>query len=675
METVPLDLLYQLIDDSNDMIFIIRIEDGYIEYANRHAIHLIGYTVAQMNAVGMEGFRRPLKEDEHFLQHLQELKERGRLTDYAVVIRKDGTEFPVEVNVRSVCYQGIDYNIAIARDITERFENEAKLIAMNEQLEKMVQERTRQLQHHIARLESYKNAMDANSIVSISDVTGKIIYVNENFCQVSGYSAEEVMGKQHNILRHPDMPDTLFKEMWSTIRAKKIWKGVLKNRKKNGDYYIIDSAILPILDDQGEIVEYIAIRHEITQLMEQKEKLHRQAYTDEMSGFGSRLRLIENAQAIPSPLLSYIDIDQFNNINDFYGLAFGDRVLQEFAKRLQSEFGTGVSYYRLHGDHFAILTDESRLDMYVDRLQAFIERFNRQNFLFEGKELTLRITASISTEKGDKLLPTCDLAKRYAKKHQKTFVVYTPEMGLEEEVRANMDCAVRVQHALNEDRIVVYCQAIAAAETLEVTKYECLMRMIAEDGTVTTPYHFLDAAKQSKQYGELSKRMITKVFELLEHHPEKSFSINITIDDILNQEIVSLIMDKLSAKRSLMPVIFELVESEGIENFKEVTDFIRQIKSFGSLLAIDDFGTGYSNFEYLIKLDADIIKIDGSLIRNIANDPNLEAIVGLITNFAKQQNIQTVAEFVASGKILEKVSAAGIDFVQGFYIGRPEPLF
>jgi PAS domain S-box-containing protein/diguanylate cyclase (GGDEF)-like protein len=657
------------------MIFIIRIEDGYIEYANRHSINSIGYTVAQMNEVGMERFRHPLKEDEDFRQHLQELKEKGRLTDYAVVIRKDGTEFPVEVNVRSVRYHGIDYNIAIARDITERFESEAKLIAMNEQLEKMVQERTRQLQHHIARLESYKNAMDANSIVSISDVTGKIIYVNENFCQVSGYSADEVMGKQHNILRHPDTPDTLFKEMWNTIRAKKIWKGVLKNRKKNGDYYSIDSAILPILDDQGEIVEYIAIRHEITQLMEQKEKLHRQAYMDEMSGFGSRLRLIEDAREIPSPLLSYIDIDQFNNINDFYGLAFGDRVLQEFAKRLQSEFGTGISYYRLHGDHFAILTEESRLDVCADRLQAFIERFNRQNFLFEGKELTLRITASISTEKGDKLLPTCDLAKRYAKKHQKTFVVYMPEMGLEEEVRANMDCAVRVQHALNEERIVVYCQAIASAESLEVTKYECLMRMIAQDGTVTTPFHFLEAAKHSKQYGELSKRMITKVFELLEHHRDKSFSINITIDDILNKEIVALIMDKLSAKRSFMPVIFELVESEGIENFKEVTDFIRQIKSFGSLLAIDDFGTGYSNFEYLLKLDADIIKIDGSLIRNIANDPTLEAIVGLITNFAKQQNIQTVAEFVASEKILEKVRGAGIDFVQGYYIGRPEPLF
>jgi len=669
-----INLFHSLIDQSHDMVFILRLDNGYIEYANKTTENILGYSLDEMRSIGVEGFRRPLKEDELFLTHLQELKEKKRLTDYAMLECKDGTELPIEVNASVVHYHGTDYNIAIVRDITERAQFESKLTELNKHLEMMVKVRTRELEQHIARLGSYKDAMDANSIVSISDIDGNIIYVNDNFCKVSGYSAEEVMGKPHSILRHPDSDDSIFQDMWYTITAKQIWKGVLKNRKKNGDTYIVDIAIIPILDEKGDIVEYIAIRHEITQLVERKEELKRQAYIDKMTGFGSRLRLIEDVKEMSHPSLCYIDIDKFNNVNDFYGLEFGDRFLQEFARTLLKEFGTEIHYYRLHGDQYALLSEHVQGSHFESKIGAFVEMFNRQSFVFEDKEITLRITASLSMEEGAKLISSCDLAMRFAKKHNKAFVVYSSEMGLEEEVRANMDCAVKLQHAIVEDRITVFCQPLATTGSLEITKYECLIRLIDEDGTVISPFQFLAASKQSKQYGELSKIVITKAFDLVERYSDKSFSINITIDDILNEEIVSLILGKLAAKRSLMPVIFELVESEGIENFNQVLRFIRQIKSYGSLLAIDDFGTGYSNFEYLLKLDADFIKIDGSLIRNIETDINIQEIVKLITEFAKRQNIKTVAEFVASEGILEWVTEIGIDFVQGYHIGKPEPL-
>lgn len=669
-----LDLFHRLIDESNDMVYFIRIEDGFIEYANRIAEEMTGYTLKEMNELGIHGFRRPLKADEHFLEHLQNLKAKGRLTDYAMVIRKDGSEFPVEASVRAVHYHGTDYNIAIVRDITDRAEYEAKLAHINDELETLVQVRTRELKQQIARLESYKKAMDANSIVSISDLRGQITYVNENFCRVSGYACGELIGKAHSIVRHPDTPSSVFTELWETIQAKKVWKGILRNRKKNGETYIIDVAILPILDEKGEIVEYIAIRHEITELFKQKEELRRQAYVDELTGFGSRNRLIEDIKTIDNPLLGYIDIDQFNTINDFYGMEFGDRLLTHFSRQLNRNFGDHVRYYRLHGDQFAILTEQSREESCTMKLTDFIVQFNRQSYIFEEKEITLRITASVSSEPKEMLLSSCDLAKRYAKKHHKPFVAYDAAMGLEEEIHANMNNAVKLQHALNEDRIAVFCQPIASATTLVTEKFECLMRLIDEDGTVLTPYQFLEAAKQSKQYSELSRTVILKAFALVERFPDKSFSINITIEDVLNEEIVSLIYSKLAQKISPMPVIFELVESEGIESFDQVTLFVKKIKSYGALLAIDDFGTGYSNFEYLLKLDADIIKIDGSLIRNIETNSNIQEIVKLIVEFAKRQNIQTVAEFVSSEGILESVRELGIEYVQGYHIGKPEPL-
>lgn len=669
-----LRLFHTLLDNSHDMVFFLRIEDGYIEYANQTAQENIGYTLDEMQQMGIDAMRRPIKEEETFLAHLQALKQAGQMTDYAVVIRKDGSEFPVEANVKAIHYHGTDYNVAIVRDISERVRVEEQLTSMNRQLEQLVRERTKKLEQNIARLRSYKNAMDVNNIVSVSDVHGQITYVNENFCKVTGYSPHEVIGKSHRILRHPETDTSVFADLWQTIQSKKVWKGTFKNRKKNGDTYIVDAAVLPILDEYGEIAEYIAIRHEITELYEKKERLKRFVYIDELTGFGSRQRLIEDIAAFETPMLALIDIDKFNTINDFYGIEFGDRLLQEFARRMQHAFETCVHYYRLHGDQFAILSDRLDKEECETRLKQFLDVFNRSGFVFEGKEITLRITVSLSMEHGPKLLSSCDLAKRYAKKHQKQLVIYNLQLGLEDEVRKNMACSVRLQHAIAEDRIEVYVQPIASCGDGKIGKFECLMRLIDEDGTIVSPFQFLEAAKQSKQYSELSKAVIRKAFDLIELHPDYSFSINITIEDIFNEEISGMILQRLGEKRSPSPVIFELVESEGIENFAEVTHFIRHIKEYGALLAIDDFGTGYSNFEFLLKLDADIVKIDGSLIRNIETDPNIQEIVSLIVEFARRQKMETVAEFVSSEGILEKIKEIGIDYAQGYLIGKPEPI-
>ncbi|MDY0117512.1 MAG: EAL domain-containing protein, partial [Sulfurimonadaceae bacterium] len=148
-------------------------------------------------------------------------------------------------------------------------------------------------------------------------------------------------------------------------------------------------------------------------------------------------------------------------------------------------------------------------------------------------------------------------------------------------------------------------------------------------------------------------------------------SINITADDILNQGTKEFLFHKLNASNKTENIIFELVESEGIESFEEVKLFIDKVKSFGCQIAIDDFGTGYSNFEYLLKLEADIIKIDGSLIRHIDTNTNSYNIVASIVSFAKKNNIEIVAEFVASAAIQEKIESLEIEFSQGYFFGEP----
>ena len=197
------------------------------------------------------------------------------------------------------------------------------------------------------------------------------------------------------------------------------------------------------------------------------------------------------------------------------------------------------------------------------------------------------------------------------------------------------------------------------------------MRLIDEEGKVISPYLFLDIAKQSKLYPQITKRVLEKAFVAI-NATDKKISINITAEDILNINTKEFLFNQLQDSPKTQNIIFELVESEGIESFDEVKLFIDKIKSFGCQIAIDDFGTGYSNFEYLLKLEADIIKIDGSLIRQLDTNQNSYNVVESIVSFAKKNNIKTVAEFVATKEILEKVLQLGIDFSQGYLLGEPE---
>jgi c-di-GMP phosphodiesterase len=151
-----------------------------------------------------------------------------------------------------------------------------------------------------------------------------------------------------------------------------------------------------------------------------------------------------------------------------------------------------------------------------------------------------------------------------------------------------------------------------------------------------------------------------------------SYSINLTLDDILNQETQNTIYDLLKHTDAGNRLIFEILESEGIENFEEVSAFITHVKQYGCKIAIDDFGSGYSNFAYLMRLNVDYIKIDGSLIKHLDIDLSAQDIVRSIVEFANRLNVQTIAEFVSTASIYEECKELGIDYIQGYYLSEPQ---
>ncbi len=527
--------------------------------------------------------------------------------------------------------------------------------------------KTKKLENKIFKLNQYREAVEENNIISISDLRGNITYVNDKFCEITLYSRDEILGKSHNLLKGETSKE-VFTELWRNIQNKKPWNGVLQNKKKDGVPYYVNTIIKPILDKNNNIVEYIAIRHEITNLIEKSRELEKNLMQDFLTKEGNRLKLFNDIKKLEKPSLALIDIIRFSEINDFYGDKVGDIVLKTVAKTIKELIKKNYTMYRIYSDEFGILADNEGKEEFINNVKYICDYLSSNPIMIRNKEIYIQMSYSISFEDKKSLSKTADLIKKYSKTN-KDIIIYDKNLQLEKIYEKNITWIIKLKKAIDEDRIVPYYQSIFNIKTNKVEKYEALVRLI-DDGKAISPYYFLDIAKRSGQYLELTQKMIKKSFEYFEDK-EYEFSINLTIEDIKSKTISLFIMEMLKKYDIASRVVFEIVESEGIEDFKEINNFIDKVKELGCKIAIDDFGSGYSNFEYLIKLNADYIKIDGSLIKDILIKKSNEEIVITIIDFAKRQGFKTIAEFVSTKEIFEKVKDLGIDYAQGYYIDEP----
>lgn len=523
-------------------------------------------------------------------------------------------------------------------------------------------------ENHI--LKQYKGAIEESNIISTADLKGNITYVNDRFCDVTLYSKSEILGQPHNLLKG-ESSKKIFQELWKTIQNKETWHGVLKNRRKDGQFYYVNITIKPILDDNDEIIEYIAIRHEITDLIHKTEELERILREDNLTKEGNRFKLLEDIKRFKKPSLALLDINRFGDINEFYGYEIGDEVLITVAKIFKEHTGNKYTLYRIYSDEFAILADNDEKEHFKNFIKHIADSISSSPLNIKGKEIYIQMTYSISFEEKNELKKTANTIKRY-NKNNKDIVVYDKNLGIEKIHEKNILWTSKLKKALESDNIVPYYQAIYNLKTEKIEKYEALVRLIDEDNIAISPFYFLDVAKKSKQYLKLTKEVIRKSFEYFKDK-DYEFSINLTLEDITNKNISSYIIDMLKEYNIAPKVVFEIVESEGIQDFEYVNNFIDSVKKLGCKIAIDDFGSGYSNFEYLIKLNADYIKIDGSLIKDILLNKNNQEIVITIVDFAKRQGFKTIAEFVSSKEIFDKVKELGLDYAQGYYIHEPKP--
>ena len=520
----------------------------------------------------------------------------------------------------------------------------------------------------------YKKAIDESSIVSKTDKKGFITFVNSKFCETSGYEKDELIGKDHRIIRHPSMSKEFFAQMWETILDKKIFKGVIANKRKDGSIYYVDTTIIPILDENKDIVEFISIRHNITKIYEQK-KLIEEQFIDELTLLPNRQKLLRDLKDNKITKIAIININSFRDINNFYGFETGDLVLKKFSQILLDKIYENIELYRVANDIFTICTkNKENLEDIRKICTNIIEHISLNPILINNNSFYLSISIGVARNCEDSslqnnLLSKAEYALRIAKKQNISILFLDENIELYNKLKENKKLIEELKNALISNNLLIYGQKIINNFSKK-EKYEILMRIKLEDGSILTPYSFLKEAKKAKLYLGMTRMLVKKACEYFKGK-DIEFNLNLTLEDIKDQYTMDFIVHTIEKTNTAKQITFEIVESEGIESFTEVSNFIKKAKKLGCKIAIDDFGTGYSNFEYIIKLDVDYIKIDGSLIKNINTDKNSYELVKSIIDFSKALNIKVIAEFVHSREVYESILNLGVDEFQGFYLGEP----
>ena len=414
-----------------------------------------------------------------------------------------------------------------------------------------------------------------------------------------------------------------------------------------------------------------------SEITKKTKELHEKIYTHFLSGLPNRNKLFEDVITYKFTHIAIINIDKFQSFNDVYGEEMGNVALQMSADFLQQDLQNSDMYlYHIGGDEFVIASNAGEhlsQNQFIATIENILKRFRAETFVHEDKRFQFNISAGIAFGKPNKkILAYADMALKDAKKRNIQLSVFNEDKELEKIHQEDIECHKKLLYALENDKVVSYYQPIVPIQdgTQNPTKYESLVRIIAEDGQVIPPFNFIKVAKNARIYYKITRTVINNALHTIEKY-QIPCSINFSLTDIDNQRTIKYFFSKLHEFKFNELLTVELLETEDFQDYQKVYDFCMDVRSYGVKIALDDFGSGYSNFSHILHLPVDFIKIDASLISNIDRDHNSRIMVETIVDLAKKLHVATIAEFVSSGEILAVVKELGVDYAQGYYLGKP----
>ncbi len=546
------------------------------------------------------------------------------------------------------------------------------------------------LEKSLKEIQFQNFAVDQANIVSITDASGVINYVNEKFVEISGFSESELIGQSHRILKCQNKTKEDWRQIWELISKGEVWKGEIQNTKKDGNSFWVETTIVPFKSDDGSIFQYIAIHHDITNRTLAEDQLTHDAFYDNLTGLPNRSlflarieqRIFEyNTSNSGYPIVVSANVDNFKRINHSLGNEAGDDILRIFAERITRFSGLNAVTTRLTADTFAVLlydflSMEEALN-YVERLQENLKEI----IPYDGYEIYLTASFGIAGfgmggKEAEEILKNAEIAMFHTKEYKVgTISIFSDSM--KEKIHYQLEIQNDLRAGLLKKEFSVFYQPILDLETQEIGHWEALVRWRHPKKGMVSPVDFIPMAENSGLILPLTKFVLEESCLFIKSAENRlgkqiGVAVNLSPQVFLQQNIFHWIVDAQErlgiAYKSLQ---VEITESLAMKNMDDTVPILENLKEIGVNIALDDFGTGYSSLAYLEKLPLSILKIDKSFLNNAHPGSKQASLLVSIIQMSHDLGLKVVAEGVEELSQLNLLKDYECDMIQGYLISRP----
>jgi diguanylate cyclase (GGDEF)-like protein/PAS domain S-box-containing protein len=532
--------------------------------------------------------------------------------------------------------------------------------------------------------------------IIITDLDANIEYVNEAFVNITGYSREEVIGKNPRILQSGKTPRAVYEDLWATLARGESWRGELLNLRKDGGEIIESAIIAPIRQANGIVTHYISVKQNITRIREAVDKIHYLTNFDHLTGLPNRTLLIDRlerslAMTHRQPKLDaviVINIDRFKNLNEARGLAFGDMLLVAFSQRIGELLRDEDTLARLSGDEFAILLHDlgSNREQASRRTMSVVSKIPetlRTPFKFSDVDevsMSVSIGVTLSPEGQNdavqNVLRRADTALHRAKEAGGARIEFF-DSAMTENAEQRFRIERELRHAISHGELRLYLQPQVDAAGGWVSA-EALVRWQHPERGLLPPGVFIPIAEESDLIIELDVWVMSATCQLIAREETRGIPLDISVNVSprhFRQPNFVTWLKQLLEMTGADPTRLTLEVTEGvvINDINDVIAKMSELTEIGIHFSIDDFGTGYSSLAYLKRLPIHELKIDKTFIHDAPTDADDAALVETILSVARHMRLKVVAEGVETREQADFLNARGEVIHQGYLFGKPEP--
>ena len=544
-----------------------------------------------------------------------------------------------------------------------------------------------------------KRAMDVHALVVIADAAGEVKEVNDNYYKVFGVNPDDIVGKQYQLLKQKNDSAGLYAKIWNTVSSGDVWRGELSDKNSNDDVIWLDQTVVPFVDDNDHIYQYVSIATDITDRKNAERDIEFQAYHDVLTGLPNRRLLMNRLEQVLSlcqhhnhfGCLMFIDLDRFKTINDSLGHHVGDSLLKEVSERLQDCVTSENTVSRLGGDEFVVLIPEidDEISQVIIKAQHFASEIQyalSQVYVIADNELYTTASIGISIfprqeQTLSNILQQADLALYKAKDAgKKCFRFFDDSMQKNAEKRLIIENDLR--NALLNDEFKIFLQPQYQQDGV-IIGAEVLLRWEHSVNGMISPADFIPIAEETGSIIQIGDWVFETAFKKIKFWCDSAenntgfhrIAINVSPLQFKQQGFVDRVI-VLIENSGVNPskIEFEITEGMLVDNVDETIDKINRLKALGISFSIDDFGTGYSSLSYLNKLPIEKVKIDQSFVRDIHLNENNQTIVQTIIFMSKNLGMDVIAEGVETKEELDVLSDMNCTSFQGYYFSRPLPV-